>query len=326
MALVSVIMANYNKGAFIGDAIESVLYQTLADVEVMVVDDGSTDNSLGVVQSYAARDQRVKLFSRHREPKGGNTCRNIGIEKATGKFLVFLDSDDLMMPFCLQQRVEAMEQTNADVCLFKTGTFYEKIGDSKSFWIPPEANYLHRFLMHDLPWNISSPIWKRAIIEQVNGFDESLIRLQDVDLHTRVLLVCKPVIHRFPDMAADCYYRIAENRIIVSYADFVRNYVRGQLDYVNKTVPLLKANSLEKKCKYLKGSLITALQMPLYNYATKRIDDKVERELYDTVLNSPGAVALLNTPDKWILKIYRLLYRLGIKRKINGLFKKLLVR
>jgi Glycosyltransferases involved in cell wall biogenesis len=328
MALVSVVVPNYNKGQFIGETIRSVLSQRFTDFEAIIVDDGSTDNSVEIAQSWAAKDDRVKVFVRDRLPKGGNTCRNIGIQKSTGQWLMFLDSDDLLMPFCLQQRMAAVtQQDETDLGIFPIGTFFKHPGDNASVWMPPTGvNYLHKFLSHDLPWHISSPMWKRETVVNVNGFHEGMNWLQDVEFHTRILLEQKPRIRLYNHLPADCCYRISENRMASGYTGYVTNYVKGQLVYIREMIRLLERNGASSKRRYLKGSVLMAVRMPLFSAAMQRIPKHLEKELLHQVLNDPDAAGLMNTADQMIVKIYSMLYHAGIKRGIDRLFKKLIIR
>ena len=110
---VSVITPNFNRANTLPGTIESVIAQTCDHWEMIIVDDGSTDESFSIISGFAECDSRIKAFKRHRMPKGPSTCRNIGAEKAAGKYLVFLDSDDLLAEHCLSQRIEMMQKKYA---------------------------------------------------------------------------------------------------------------------------------------------------------------------------------------------------------------------
>lgn len=107
---VSVIMAVYNTGAFVGDAIASILNQTYTDFECIIVNDGSTDNGLSVIQSY--KDKRIKVINQPN--KGVVYSRNLAIKKATGKYIAIMDSDDVSTPDRLQQQVDFLD-THPDI-------------------------------------------------------------------------------------------------------------------------------------------------------------------------------------------------------------------
>ncbi len=107
MSTVSVVTPMYNAASHIGDAIGSVLRQTHGDWEMLVVDDCSSDDSAEIVSRLARRDKRIKLI-RSRENLGPAEARNIGIEASEGRYLAFLDSDDLWHPEKLQRQIEFM--------------------------------------------------------------------------------------------------------------------------------------------------------------------------------------------------------------------------
>lgn len=103
--LVSIIIPAYNTGEYIHRAIESSLRQTHENVEVIVVDDGSKDNTLEVAQSYAERDSRMRVF--HKENGGVSSARNMGIREARGEYITFLDSDDWLEDFAVEVLLDA---------------------------------------------------------------------------------------------------------------------------------------------------------------------------------------------------------------------------
>ena len=227
--MVSIVIPNYNKAIFLEDTFDSLLAQTSDDWEAIVIDDGSTDHSMKICQTYANKDHRFRCFQRGRLPKGANTCRNIGIEKAMGKYIIFLDSDDMLASHCLQQRSEFMEQQQLDFAVFPTGTFKERIGDSKKFWRPKASkNHLVQFLRHDLPWNISSPIWRKKFLKQCDGFNEHYPRLQDVELHTRILLKSSANYSVVERVKPDCFYRISHQRIIYNQSKLMEKFIQGR--------------------------------------------------------------------------------------------------
>lgn len=112
---VSIVMPCYNADKFISKSIESVLAQTYTDWELLVVDDCSKDNSAAIVQTYAEKDSRVKYF-RTPSPSGSAAIpRNFAIREATGRYLAFLDSDDLWMPDKLETQIPLFNDPNVGV-------------------------------------------------------------------------------------------------------------------------------------------------------------------------------------------------------------------
>ena len=97
---VTVIVPVYNVEKFIDKCVQSVIDQTMTDIEVILVDDGSTDNSLARCREWANKDSRVKVY--HQENQGVSVARNLGIEKSAGKYIAFIDSDDWIDPNYLE--------------------------------------------------------------------------------------------------------------------------------------------------------------------------------------------------------------------------------
>ncbi|UXX81111.1 glycosyltransferase [Reichenbachiella carrageenanivorans] len=113
--LVSIIIPSFNREALIAETLQSVLDQTYPTWECLIVDDGSIDGTKAVAQSFIEKDARFKWLERHREPKGAPTCRNIGIEKSKGEYVIFLDSDDLLYPHCIEKRTLIINKEFPDV-------------------------------------------------------------------------------------------------------------------------------------------------------------------------------------------------------------------
>lgn len=112
--LVSIIMPSYNS-SYISESIESVLAQSYENWELLITDDCSTDNTRKVVERYAVNDPRIKLFKLYQN-SGAAVARNNSIEQAQGRYIAFLDSDDLWMPSKLKLQIEFMQKMNTEVC------------------------------------------------------------------------------------------------------------------------------------------------------------------------------------------------------------------
>ncbi len=123
---VSVIVPVYNNEKYIRETLNSLKAQTFSDFEALCVDDGSSDNSSGIIQEFAATDQRFHYV--FQENSGAGPARNNGLSKATGEFVSFLDGDDLYHPDYLKRMTEALDQTQADMCVCERETFDSKTG------------------------------------------------------------------------------------------------------------------------------------------------------------------------------------------------------
>lgn len=110
--LFSIIVPVYNSGSLAAEAVHSVLEQTIDDWELLLVDDCSTDGTFGLLDPYVKRDSRIKTF-RTAVNEGPARARNLAIEKASGRYMAFLDSDDLWRPEKLEAQLALLEQTRA---------------------------------------------------------------------------------------------------------------------------------------------------------------------------------------------------------------------
>ena len=137
MCLVSVIMAVYNDESRVGRAIESVKRQTFQDWELLCIDDGSTDNTSIILDTKASLDDRIKVLH-FTQNSGPGKARNIGISKALGKYICFLDSDDLFMEDSLNILYKVAEETNSEEVYFGMDHTFEDCLLKK---LPPENQY-----------------------------------------------------------------------------------------------------------------------------------------------------------------------------------------
>ena len=122
---VSIIVPAYNAEDTIGSTLSSLINQTFANIEVIVIDDGSSDNTMEVVEQYCSTDSRVYLIKK--ENGGAGAARNAGLEKASGDFITFVDSDDLLNRFAIQVMVSIATCANADVVVGRHERFDDGI-------------------------------------------------------------------------------------------------------------------------------------------------------------------------------------------------------
>ena len=113
--MVSVIIPIYNVEKYLSECIESVINQTYSDLEIILVNDGSTDNCRDICERYKRKDSRIKLV--HKNNGGLSSARNAGIDVANGDYYTFIDSDDYIMSDMIEQLVYAIQSANADVSI-----------------------------------------------------------------------------------------------------------------------------------------------------------------------------------------------------------------
>ena len=248
-------MPSFNKAKYISEAINSVISQTYTNWELIIVDDYSNDDSHEIISSFASKFDNIKTYF-NLENKGANYCRNLGIERAKGSYIIFLDADDLLAKDCLENRILKIQNTNFDFCVFTMQVFFKKVGDSNSTWKPNSKKPLNDFLFHKLPWQTMQPIWKTDFIRSIGGFNQDFGRMQDVELHTRALLTDHVLFKQIIDKP-DCYYRIDEDRKIFNAFNFISLRIDSTILYVQrfKFLPI-------NQRKYLIGTIYeTFLQL-----------------------------------------------------------------
>ena len=112
---VSVIMPAYNAGRFLEAAVRSVMAQTMPDWELLIIDDGSSDDSRAIAQALAGEDSRIRFLPNEKN-MGVSRTRNRGLELARGAYVALLDSDDIWLPHKLERQLARLEETSADIC------------------------------------------------------------------------------------------------------------------------------------------------------------------------------------------------------------------
>lgn len=214
--VVSVITPTKNRSALLRETIHSVQAQTLQAWEHIIVDDRSSDATGSDVAALAQVDPRIRYLSRSGSTAGANACRNQGLAAARSDLIVFLDSDDLLDPGCLERRASVM-QRNADLgfAVFLVNAFVQKRGDlGCKVNTDVLGDDLLRFLCFEHPWLINSLIWRRSVLQQLGGWDESLLSWQDIDLHVRAL-VSGIRYWRYPEIDAHARWQYEPTKVSI---------------------------------------------------------------------------------------------------------------
>ncbi len=184
MPTISIIIPVYNGKTTILETIASVQQQTFSDIEIIVINDGSTDSTLELLKSI--QDERLKIFSY--ENGGLPVARNRGISHATGEFIAFLDADDMWTPDKLELQLAALQQhPEAGVAYSWTYFKYDEeeysYADESSFF---EGDVYADLLVRNFLHNGSNPLIRRQAIESVGFFDPTLKSCEDWEFYLRL--------------------------------------------------------------------------------------------------------------------------------------------
>lgn len=186
MKKISVVITAYNSAAFIAEAIESALRQTHAPAEIVVVDDGSTDNTAGIVSTYAPRIRYIKKAN-----GGPSSARNLGIESTTGEYVAFLDADDVWMPEKLREQA-ALLQSADPVGMVTCGRRYMDQQGVVAETIVPSLNALSRkslieeLSIANIVGGASAVLIRRSVFQDCGMFDNDLHVSEDTDMWIRI--------------------------------------------------------------------------------------------------------------------------------------------
>ncbi len=140
MELVSIIMPVYNTEMYVAESIESVMAQTYKSIELIIINDGSVDNSLRICEEYAIKHDNIHVFSK--QNGGISSARNMGIEKAKGDYLVFLDSDDILSNDMVELLMTSIKRNGSDIAVCDMTTNLKKVGNGsykEKVFSPEEA-------------------------------------------------------------------------------------------------------------------------------------------------------------------------------------------
>jgi glycosyltransferase involved in cell wall biosynthesis len=187
--LVSIVVPAYNVEKYIELTLISIKKQSLKEFECIIVDDFSTDSTKEICMAFIKNDKRFKLIP-HRANAGLSAARNTGLRSAKGKYICFLDSDDLLMTNSLEVRANTLETKSDDNII---GTYCGSLGITENCKKPPESKPVKLKKVDfisaggNCPFNANQPMFVRETFKLLGGFDHSLKQAEDYDMWMRVL-------------------------------------------------------------------------------------------------------------------------------------------
>ena len=285
--MVSIIMPTYNRGYIIQKAIDSVLAQTYADWELIIVDDGSTDNTTEVVASN--KDKRIRYIS-YSPNQGANHARNVGLSEANGEFIAFLDSDAIYEPFSLDARVSCQQQNNPDI-VWTRAYFYDPEGHAHLFpqdYYSAEAmNNREEMIRISLVYgliNTSTMMFSRRCIEAGLRFDETLPRFQDWDFFWGGILNKNYKVVFLDKVTASNYYQE------ISISAIEEAIYEGYSHILQKFLPSFRKYGVvrEALCNFFRWQISKEEYIPTIKKVLSELDkcellDFIEDSLFDNV-------------------------------------------
>lgn len=242
--LVSVVIPTHNRADLLPRAIESVLKQTYNNIEIIVVSDGSTDNTKEIVNAYSCKDQRVK-FIEYFPACGGNIARNTGIEAAGGAYIAFLDDDDEWLQTKLEKQVKLLEQ-DANIGLVYTGVHIIYVNENVEYNSLSKVcgDLKKRILIDNCVGTTSTVMLKKEVLQKSGMFDVNLKALQDYDLwirvaqHADIAVVPEPMINYYNYLGKKQISAVTQK--YVEAVEYINIKYKVQMAELNPSEQLLK--------------------------------------------------------------------------------------
>jgi len=259
MSKISVIVPVYKAEKYIRRCIESILNQTLLDLELILVDDGSPDKSGRICDEYAAKDNRVKVI--HKANGGAASARNVGISIATGEYIGFCDSDDYVNSNMYEDLICVMEQNNLDTisCLSnnrtENGTLLSEGNSDRKLELYSEVDYIKRIYSWKADVSLCTRVTKSEIVKQIRVPEKRRVE----DFYFTILLMLKTkgtAIYNYP------YYEYTVNSESVTHSANCNIYMDGMYFY-EKTREILNNEIYAEEQEYYHFKMLYLLFVSL---------------------------------------------------------------
>ncbi len=250
--LISVIVPVYNIVEWLPRCVDSIRKQTYRNLEIILVDDGSTDNSGAMAEKFALEDKRVRVF--HKENGGVSSARNLGIEKARGQFIGFVDSDDYIEPQMYERLVSVALQENLSMVQISRDEIDEQGNRMPDVCIPPEKpelwecdHFMRELLLHRGDCSFCTKLTESSLLKE-NRFPEGEL---NEDFRLLVSILPKiPAVAILPEQDYHVFYRYGSNTRTRNkdefprvFTDIVKNADRVE-EIVEKEYPHLREEAV----------------------------------------------------------------------------------
>lgn len=299
---ISIITPVFNASEYLEISINSVLSQSLDTIELILINDGSTDNSLDICKSYELNDSRVTVIDQIN--KGVASARQSGLRVARGEYIIHLDSDDYFFEDALEKLYNEAVTTNSDIVIGSYMITDSESGNSELCRLPIKNIDAKQLVNEMISGEIHGALWNKLIKRELyNGiyFDEGLDFMEDVLILTKILLINKPKTILFKDIPVVSY-----NQIPGSYTNsYSKEYLDKGVSIVKKIESIINEYNPTNESKYINNLKVRVLLLySLY--------------LTDLDLNLSNVFPELTTKDLWISNI-RLRQKILLQSDLMGL-------
>lgn len=285
-SLISVIVPVYNVDKYLDGCIESIVNQTYKNLEIILVDDGSTDNSPKLCDAWEKKDKRVKVI--HKKNGGVSSARNVGIEHASGEYISFVDSDDFLNKDMFKIMINKIKKTNTDLCycdiyrIELDGSISVTNFNSK-FYLTSEEMMKLMFKNRCANFAVWNKLFKTSYVKKIS-FEESIYVKEDalfvfqyLDLISSVSYINIPL------------YNYVQQELSVLHSNSLSKYVTS-LDAMMKIIEILKKKKIDEyiheECNFIGNyfKIRKRLNVEKINLDVSRFDKVINNYLDDGLL------------------------------------------
>lgn len=311
---VSIIVPIYNAENYLDKCIESLLNQTKKEIEIILINDGSTDNSEKIIKSY--KDKRIKYFKN--ENQGIGKTRNFGIEKATGKYLMFVDSDDYIDKNMAKLMFDKAFSNSLDmvVCdyykVINNENIEEKLPSFKPTTLKNSPNLLYDINLS--PWN---KIYKTSLIKDNNirfvenlKYEDAPFVIEALDIANKIGKVNKCLNYYVIHGNSETTVRDKRVYDILKIIDRIRKYFKGK-DYIKESLDKLTVRIITNYTIQQRVQKDKKIGMQFIEEGFKYLKQEVSDYKNNKYYQSRGILKRTIEKNKILTKIYVYLYNLG---------------
>lgn len=300
--LISFIVPIYNVERYLQKCVDSILAQSYSNIEVVLVDDGSTDESVAICDSYANRDKRVQVI--HKENGGASSARNEGLSFAHGSYIAFIDSDDYVSPSMAEKLLDAISKTDSDLAMCNFA-YTDELGNiTEAFSDDTKAGeYITEELLRKVAagWTFGILVWNKLFKKEL--FDGGLLFLEgriaedEMIAHRLLARVRKAVI--IPDVL--CFYR--QRTGSVTNSAFNEKNLDSLEALIDRVEFFISIN--EEELAYIAS--VTAMKnlADLWSFRNKSKEIKAVLESYKTrIRNLCGKIGKQQVAGKYVVSVF----------------------
>lgn len=275
--LVSIIIPIYNRAELIGATLDSVLCQSYQNWECIIVDDGSTDQTLDILKQYSFKDIRIRFYSRpEKKIKGANSCRNLGFEKSHGDYIIWFDSDDIMHKDHLKVKLESIRENDTDFVIARTQNFREQeLLEPYKYERKPYGIRASDFILLKIHWYTYDVILHRIIADRIS-WNERMKSWQDYNYFCKMVLETEKG----------------------EYLDKILTYRRLHNNSIQQS---MNSNPLKFNSELLENRIYT------YKDIEDRIDPYTRTELIYGMMNLSFQISMLKATSKNLLTVKKII-------------------